>query len=90
MTYRVKIHRQVVKALRSLPKAHYRRFLEFRDVLEYEPVPREEFDIIKLEGSGDLDLYRVRLGDYRVIYSVNWKDKVIKILKLKPRGEAYK
>ena len=73
-----------------MPKAHYRRFLEFRDVLEYEPVPREEFDIIKLEGSGDLDLYRVRLGDYRVIYSVNWKDKVIKILKLKPRGEAYK
>jgi len=85
MTYQVKIHRQVEKTLRSLPKAHYRKFLEF-----YEPVPRQKFDIIKLEGTGDLDIYRVRLGDYRVIYSVSWKDKLIKILKLKHRGKAYK
>jgi len=90
MTYRVKIHRQVGKVLRSLPKAHYRKFLEFIGILEYEPVPRQKFDIIKLEGTGDFDIYRVRLGDYRVIYSVSWKDKFIKILKLKPRGKAYK
>jgi mRNA interferase RelE/StbE len=64
--------------------------LEFRDVLEYEPVPRQKFDIIKLEGTGGLDICRVRLGDYRVIYSVSWEDKVIKILKLKLRGKAYK
>jgi len=90
MAYRVKIHRQVEKIFRSLPKAHYRRFLEFVGILEYEPVPRQKFDIIKLEGAGDLDIYRVRLGDYRVIYSVNWKNKVVKILKLKHRGKAYK
>ncbi|NJF25146.1 type II toxin-antitoxin system RelE/ParE family toxin [Thermococcus sp. Bubb.Bath] len=90
MIYRVKVHRQVEKALLGLPKAHYQRFLEFRDILKYEPVPRQDFDIIKLKGGGDLELYRVRLGDYRVIYSVNWDERVIKILKLKPRGEAYK
>ena len=90
MSYQVKIHRQVEKILRSLPKAYYRRFLEFMDTLEYEPVPRKKFDITKLEGTGDLDIYRVRLGDYRVIYSVNWRDKVIKILKLKHRGKVYK
>lgn len=88
--YQVKIHRQVEKTLRGLPKAHYRKFLEFIDILEYEPVPRQKFDTIKLEGTGDLDIYRVRLGDYRVIYSVNWKDKLIKILELKHRGKAYK
>ncbi|AIY91042.1 type II toxin-antitoxin system RelE family toxin [Geoglobus acetivorans] len=90
MTYHVKIYRQVEKVLRNLPKAHYRKFLEFIGILEYEPVPVKNFDITKLEGTGNLDIYRVRLGDYRVIYSVNWRDKVIKILKLKPRGKVYK
>ena len=84
MTYRVKIHRQVEKALQCLSEAHYRKFLE------YEPIPRQKFDIIKLDRTEDLDIYRVRLDDYRVIHSVNWKNKVIKILKLKSRGKAYK
>lgn len=50
MTYWVRIHRQVEKALRNLPKAHYKKFLEFVSILEYEAVPRQKFDIIKLEG----------------------------------------
>ena len=90
MTYRVRIHRQVEKVLRNLPKAHYKKFLEFVSILGYEAVPRQKFDIIKLEGTGDLDIYRVRIGDYRVIYSVNWRERSIKILRLKVRGSAYK
>ncbi|WP_394295120.1 MULTISPECIES: type II toxin-antitoxin system RelE family toxin [Thermococcus] len=35
-------------------------------------------------------MYRVRLGEYRVIYSVNWEERVILIHRLKRRGEAYK
>ncbi|WP_143598755.1 type II toxin-antitoxin system RelE/ParE family toxin [Thermococcus sp. JCM 11816] len=64
--------------------------MELKDVLQYEAVPRDRFDIAKLKGSDDLDIYRVRLGEYRVIYSVNWEERVILIHRLKRRGEAYK
>lgn len=72
MTFEVKIKREVVKAVKSLPKANLRKFLELKEALRYEAVPRDRFDIVKIKGSADLDIYRVRIGDYRVIYSVNW------------------
>ncbi|ACS33195.1 Plasmid stabilization system addiction module toxin, RelE/StbE family, C-term part [Thermococcus gammatolerans EJ3] len=52
--------------------------------------PRDKFDIIKLKGSGDLDIYHVRIGEYRIIYSVNWKARRILIHKVKKREDAYK
>ncbi len=90
MTFEVKIKREVVKALKSLSKSHRRKFLELKDTLRYEAVPRDRFDIVKLRGSGDLDIYRVRLGEYRVIYSVNWSEKRVLIHRLKKREDAYK
>ncbi len=90
MTFEVKIKKEAIKALKSLPKANLRKFLELKDALRYEAVPRDKFDIIKLKGSGDLDIYRVRIGEYRVIYSVNWKARRILIHKVKKREDAYK
>lgn len=90
MTFRVKIRKEVIKELKKMPKAHLNRFLELKEVPQYEAVPRDRFDIAKLKGSDDLDIYRVRLGEYRVIYSVNWEERVILIHRLKRRGEAYK
>ncbi len=84
MTFEVKIKREVVKALKSLPKSHRRRFLELKDALRYEAVPRNRFDIVKLRGSGDLDIYR------GVVYSVNWKERRVLIHRLKKREDAYK
>ena len=90
MTFDVKIKKDVIKALKSLPRANLRKFLELKDALRYEAVPRDRFDIMKLKGSEDLDIYRVRIGEYRVIYSVNWKARMILIHKVKKREDAYK
>ena len=90
MTFEVKIKKEVIKALKSLPKANLRKFLELKDALRYEAVPRDRFDIAKLKGSEELDIYRVRIGDYRVIYSVNWRTHIILIHRLKKREDAYK
>jgi len=43
-------------------------------------------DIKKLQGYSNL--YRLRIGDYRVIYEI-WDDEII-IDAVLPRGEAYK
>ena len=90
MTFEVKIKREVVKAAKSLPKANRRKFLELKNALQYEAVPRDRFDIVKIKGSEDLDIYRVRIGEYRVIYSVNWTRRLVLIHRLKKRGDAYK
>ena len=46
MTFEVKIKKEVIKALKSLPGANRRKFLELKDVLRYEAVPRGRFDIV--------------------------------------------
>ncbi|MFZ5879539.1 MAG: type II toxin-antitoxin system RelE family toxin [Chloroflexota bacterium] len=40
----------------------------------------------KLQGR---DGYRLRVGDWRVIYEVNKKEVLIIVLKVAPRGEVY-
>jgi len=90
MTFEVKIKKEVIKALKSLPGANRRKFLELKDVLRYEAVPRGRFDIVKIKGSEELDIYRVRIGEYRVIYSVNWTKRLVLIHRLKKREDAYK
>ncbi len=42
---------------------------------------------LKLQGSGDL--WRMRVGDYRVIYSIDDRDLVADIIAIRHRREAY-
>ncbi|GHV02512.1 plasmid stabilization system protein [Campylobacterota bacterium] len=58
------------------------------DNLEKEP---PEGDIKKMTGLEDT--YRLRVGDFRIIYSIavqNGGERYIIITKIAPRGEAYK
>jgi len=34
--------------------------------------------------------WRLRVGDLRVIYEINRKDSVLRVLKIGPRGDVYK
>jgi len=45
-------------------------------------------DIKPLHGSSDD--YRLRVGDYRIIFSKGNKYLLIKIIEIAPRGEVYK
>ena len=54
------------KDLRSIPKSVITRVINSLDLLAENPFPRQA---LKLEGGGQL--YRVRVGDYRIVYGVN-------------------
>lgn len=56
----------VEKDLRSVPKATLTRVMKEIEELGHEPFPRKT---TKLEGSDAL--FRIRVGDYRIIYEVN-------------------
>ena len=89
MTFRVIIDPSVSKkAKKFLKPAHLEKLRRFVRVLEENPVPSEEFDVKRIRGQENL--FRLRLGKFRVLYVVFWKDKVIVVKDIQPRESAYK
>jgi len=52
-----------------------------------EKLPKEG-DIIKLKGKKVKNIYRLRAGKYRIIFS--WEKDLIKVVKIDTRGDVYK
>jgi mRNA interferase RelE/StbE len=75
----------VEKDLRSLPKSVIARVLRQIEVLRENPFPRQS---VKLAGAEQL--YRIRVGDYRVVYAVDKEDKEIMVHYIRHRREVYR
>ncbi|NJE60429.1 type II toxin-antitoxin system RelE/ParE family toxin [Thermococcus sp. 21S7] len=88
MSFRVIIGKRAENGIRNLPPAHLKRFAELVETLKINPVLVESFDVRKMRGSERA--YRVRLGNYRVLYTVRWDKDIIVILKVEPRERAYR
>ena len=82
--YTVQITRAARKELESLSKGIRERILEATEKLTDEPRPN---GCKKLKGA--MDKYRIRVGDYRVIYQID--DAIIRVLivRVAHRKEAY-
>ena len=90
----VKVGKEVLKKAEKLPPANRKKLLEFIKALYTTPFPAG-FDIVPVRGKkakkfGKRGVYRVRIGEYRIIYTVNWEEKIISLVELNPRGKAYK
>ena len=84
-SYNVVSKPSVEKDLRSLPKSTIVRVMKQIDGLGHDPLPRQA---VKLEGGEDL--FRIRVGDYRVIYGVDRAAKQVTIHHVRHRREAYR
>jgi mRNA interferase RelE/StbE len=73
------------KDLRSLPKSIIVRVMKQIEELATDPLPRKA---IKL-GGGE-DLYRVRVGDYRVVYGIDRAAKLLTIHYVRHRRDVYR
>ena len=80
MGYTLKLHREVEKQLQRIPKNQRERLVKTMRSLRIDPRP---------SGSVKLDdqLYRIRQGQYRVIYAVFDKEVVVVICKVARRAE---
>ncbi len=56
-------------------------------MLQNDPIPAAIFDLKKLAGMKDT--YRIRIGDIRVVYEVDWETKEVKVLLVAQRESAY-
>ena len=88
--YEVIIDKRVYKDLEKIPNHICEKFLAALDEFETDPIhARPKFDVKELKGFPK-SLYRLRLGDYRVLYSVDKENKEVKITIIVPRKQAYR
>ena len=76
------------KGARKSPDELKEKIVELLNVLENEPVPADKYDLKKLKGL--VSTYRIRFGDWRVVYKVEFAERRITILKIEKRSKAYK
>ncbi|MBI4536602.1 MAG: type II toxin-antitoxin system RelE/ParE family toxin [candidate division NC10 bacterium] len=83
-SYRLVFRKSVAKDLRAIPTRDVRRILSTIDTLSENP---RGVGCEKLSGQ---ERYRVRQGDYRVIYEIQDAQFVVVVAKVAHRGEAYR
>jgi len=83
-SYKIEWKRSAVKELRALPKNAVERMLKAVEQLSAEPCP---IGVRKLVGSEHT--YRIREGDYRIIYTVTASSLVIEIIRVGHRKDVY-
>lgn len=86
MTYSVSLRRSALKELQSLPKTAVQKVGGAIDKLAENPRPD---GVKKLKGSEE-DLYRIRVGDFRIVYSIEDEIKIVDIRKIGHRKDIYR
>ena len=84
MAYRIEVTPRARKDLRALPKKERQRIAEQIDALKTDPRPT---GCKKLKGREDF--YRIRVGDYRVVYQIEDEVLLILIVRVGDRKEIY-
>ena len=86
MKYKIEFSRPTEKQLESIPKSDVKKILKRAEKLASDPFPN---GYEKLKGS-DIEIYRVRQGDYRILYTVQEEKLFILIVKIGHRREVYR
>jgi len=84
IAYTVRLKPRAERELDRLPLAVARRIWQKLLALEKEPRPQ---GAIKLEGT---DGHRIRIGDYRVVYLVDDRERVVDVVRIAHRREVYR
>ena len=85
MSYQVRIERRALKELAKLPPNMTGRVRTAIDQLSTLPRPH---NARKLTGSRDQ--WRVRIGDYRVLYEINDRAHEVRVFAIGHRREIYR
>lgn len=84
MGYSIEYTSAAVRALRKLDRGTQRRLLARIEALENNPRPT---GAVKLAGH---EAYRIRAGDYRVIYAIADERLIVLVVEIGHRREVYR
>ena len=82
--YRVFYEKRVFKDLDKIPKHALERITPIFSELANNPFNKSR------RLSGMKGLYRIRQGDYRIVYTVNSKLREVKVLLVRHRKDSYR
>jgi mRNA interferase RelE/StbE len=83
--YSIEISRVAAKALRVMPRNVAVLIRSKIDMLAADPFAPNN-NVKMLKGSND---YRLRVGDWRIVYSLENDALIIKVVRIAPRGGVY-
>ncbi|RLI08497.1 type II toxin-antitoxin system RelE/ParE family toxin [Candidatus Bathyarchaeota archaeon] len=86
MSYKILLHRRVVKFLKRLDESTRSRVLD--SLRELDKFPNVRLDIVKI--AGEKNIYRIRIGDLRILMKVYDVEKIIVIVKIDRRKRSYR
>jgi mRNA interferase RelE/StbE len=84
MTYKIEIERQAKKELYKLPKQAIQTLVNAIDELAIDPFPPGAKKLIGRTG------FRIRCGNYRVLYVIDTARKLVRIFRVGDRKEIYR
>lgn len=82
--YRVELRRQAQRSLDKLPSKDFDKIID--DIKELSEIPRPT-GVEKIKTAG---LWRIRQGDYRIVYAIDDGNRLITILRIGHRREIYR
>jgi mRNA interferase RelE/StbE len=83
--YRIVYEKKVCKDLDKIPDSDVIKILKVFSALSINPVPPGAKKL-----SGKSGFYRVRQGDYRIVYNIGRDESIIKIILVCHRKSAYR
>ncbi len=83
-SYRIEVKRSAAKEIADLPRADCQRIVAKLRALADEPRPH---DCEKLTGD---DKYRVRQGNYRILYEIDDESGIVTVVRIGNRKEVYR
>jgi mRNA interferase RelE/StbE len=84
-SYRVVLKPSVEKDLRSIPRPLVARVFKSIEALRDNPLPAQSVKLVEAQR-----LYRIRVGDYRILYEVDHKVRQIRVHYVRHRREVYR
>jgi len=86
--FSITIKRKALRKLTKLDEKRRKTIKEIVSILKLEPIPFRKADVSKLKGYDSV--YRIRVGDLRIVYEVLWARRTIIIHYIGPREKAYR
>jgi mRNA interferase RelE/StbE len=83
--YEVFLERRTERDLKRLPAAIFTRLIPHIKALSENPKPSGCRKI-----TGSKNDWRIRIGDYRIIYEIDEEERAVRVMRIRHRREVYR
>ncbi len=82
--FKAEFNNQSLKFIDKCASNLQKRIIEKIESLQKEPVLHDSKKVV-----GEKNLFRVRVGDYRILYEIQWQENIILIDRIDKRSKMY-